>query len=76
MHIPIALPDGWTAEESSGGGMVISTADGENSVTVNEKMHGFLLGSTPVRKRGSFDGRKWKVALYLAAVDALQAAIS
>jgi len=75
MHIPIALPEGWTAEESSGGGMVISTADGEASVTVNEKMHGFILGMTPVRKRGNFDGRKWKVALYLAAVDALQATI-
>ena len=75
MHIPIALPDGWTGEESGSGAMVISAADGQGSVTVNEKMHGFSLGTTPVRKRGPFDGRKWKVALYLAAVDALQAAI-
>ena len=64
MHIPIALPDGWTAEESANGGMVISTADGQGAVTVNEKMHGFSLGTAPVRKRGTFDGRKWKVARF------------
>ncbi len=76
MRIPIVLPEGWTVDESNSYGTVISTADGQGSVTVSEKMHGFSLGITPVRRKGNFDGRKWKVALYEAAVEALQTDIS
>ena len=72
MHIPIVLPDGWTVDEASSYGTVINACDGQGAVTVNEKMRGFSLGNSPVRKKGGFDGRKWKVALYEAAVDALQ----
>lgn len=75
MRIPIVLPEGWTVEEPSSYGTVISAADGQGSVTVNERMRGFSLGVTAVRRKGNFDGRKWKVALYDAAVEALQAAI-
>ena len=75
MRIPIVLPEGWTAEEPTSYGIVINAADGMGSVTVSEKMHGFSLGVTPVRRKGNFDGRKWKVALYDAAVEALKATI-
>jgi len=75
LRIPIVLPEGWTVEEASSYGTVINAADGQGSVTVNEKMRGFSLGITSVRRKGNFDGRKWKVALYDAAVEALQAAI-
>lgn len=72
MRIPIVLPEGWTADEPNSYGVVINAADGQGSVTVSEKMRGFSLGTAPVRKKGNFDGRKWKVALYDAAVEALQ----
>lgn len=75
MRIPIVLPEGWTADEPNAYGTVIHAADGQGSVTVSEKMHGYSLGGGPVRKRGNFDGRKWKVALYDAAVEALQASL-
>lgn len=75
MHLPIVLPDGWTVEEPNSYGIVINAPDGQGSVTVNEKMRGFSLGITAVRRKGNFDGRKWKVALYDAAVEALQAAL-
>lgn len=75
MRIPIVLPEGWTADEPNSYGTVIHAPDGQGSVTVSEKMHGFSLGVTPVRRKGPFDGRKWKVALYDAAVEALQAEI-
>ena len=75
MRIPIVLPEGWTAEEQGSYGTVINAADGQGSVTVSEKLRGFSLGTAPVRRRGAFDGRKWKVALYDAAVEALQASL-
>lgn len=75
MRIPIILPEGWTVEEPSSYGIVINAIDGQGSVTVSEKMRGFTLGVMPVRRKGNFDGRKWKVALYDAAVEALQASI-
>ena len=75
MRIPIVLPEGWTVEETSSYGIVLTAADGQGSVTVSEKMRGFSLGITPVRRKGGFDGRIWKVALYDAAVEALQASI-
>ena len=75
MRIPIVLPEGWTVEEPSSYGIVINALDGQGSVTVSEKMRGFTLGAMPVRRKGNFDGRKWKVALYDAAVEALQASI-
>ena len=75
MRIPIVLPDGWSADEANSNGTVIYASDGLGTVTVSEKMRGFSLGTTPVRRRGSFDGRKWKVALYDAAVEALQASL-
>ncbi len=75
MRIPIVLPEGWTVDEENSYGTVINAPDGQGSVTVSEKMHGFSLGAAPVRRKGNFDGRKWKVALYDAAVEALQATI-
>lgn len=77
MKLPIALPDGWTAEDIVTHGTVIEAPDefGKCFVTVDEKVRNFKLGMSTVYERGDYTGHGWKVALYNDAVAALQAVI-
>lgn len=76
--LPVALPEGWTAEHSRVYGTIITavTAEGFHAgyVTVSEDVRNFSLGmSRPRRVEPGAEptGRGWKKQLYQAAIDKL-----
>lgn len=79
MNLPIALPEGWSAEADETFGMIITAVgqDGRKGfVTVNEAKRSFELGMSIVRQRKHYSGRYWRKELYEEAVATLQASMS
>ncbi|MEN1613949.1 hypothetical protein AAIH27_34980, partial [Pseudomonas aeruginosa] len=77
MNLPIALPEGWSAEADEMLGVVITAVslDGHKGfVTVSEAKRSFELGMSVVRQRKHYSGRYWRKELYEEAIAALQAA--
>jgi hypothetical protein len=69
------LPTGWTVEIDASYGAILCAMEKRGFVTVDERLRGFALGISVVRKRGIYFGRNWKTRLYLDAIAALNAAI-
>lgn len=79
MNLPIALPDGWSAEMDEAFGVIITAvAPGGHKgfVTVCEAKRSFELGMSIPRQRKHYSGRYWRKELYEEAIAALQAAMS
>ena len=79
MNLPIALPEGWSAETDEMLGVII-TAVGLNGdkgfVTVSESKRSFELGMSIVRQRKHYAGRYWRKELYEEAIACLQGTMS
>jgi len=79
MNLPIALPDGWSAEADETFGVIITAVDPDGHkcfVTVSEAKRSFELGMSVVRQRNHYSGRYWRKELYEEAVATLQATMS
>jgi len=78
--LPVDLPAGWTAEESSFGILIEGRGEdgrGIGGVTINETVRGYALGISPVRRLftddpSPYQGRGWREKLYRDAIDALR----
>ncbi|HFL2867010.1 TPA: hypothetical protein ACGWVL_001350 [Pseudomonas aeruginosa] len=78
VNLPITLPDGWTAEDDAGYGVIITgiaTCGYKGYVTVSESVRGFELGISMVRRKMAFSGRSWRKDLFTSAVTELKKAL-
>jgi len=80
--LPVALPEGWTAENSKVYGTIIAAVASDGAlagyVTVSEDVRNFSLGiARPRRLEPGAEptGRGWKKQLYEAAITKLAEAL-